>query len=67
MPLIKEIETELPLLAALPEEWQKDVALILSKVVIAYDHTLTKTPEEQKAQRDEELAAFRRRFILTSD
>jgi hypothetical protein len=67
MPLIKEIEVELPLLAALPDEWQKDVAVILSRVVIAYDHTLTMSPDEQKARRDEELAAFQRRFSLGSD
>jgi hypothetical protein len=64
MPLIKEIETELPLVAELPEDWQKDVALILSKIVVAYDNTLTMTPQEQKDHRDREIAAFQRRFGL---
>lgn len=64
MPLIQEIETELPLVAELPEEWQKDIALILSKIVIAYDNTLTMTPQEQKEHRDREMAVFQRRFGL---
>jgi len=57
MPLIKEIEGALPLIVTLPEEWQKDIALFVSKVVIAYDKSLTMTPEEQKAERDREIEA----------
>lgn len=55
MPLIKEIEGALPLIATLPEEWQKDIALTLTKFVIAFDKSLTMTPEEQKAERDREI------------
>ncbi len=47
----------LPLIATLPEEWQKDIALVVSKFVIAFDKSLTMTPEEQKAERDREIAA----------
>jgi len=56
MPLIKEIEGALPLIATLPEDWQKDIALFVSKVVIAYDRTLTMTTDEQKAERDREIS-----------
>ena len=56
MPLIKEIEGALPLIATLPEAWQKDIALTISKFVIAYDKSLTMTPEAQKAGRDREIA-----------
>jgi hypothetical protein len=57
MPLIKEIEGALPLIATLPDEWQKDIALVVSKFVIAYDKSLTMTAEEQKAERDREISA----------
>jgi len=56
MPLIKEIEGALPLIATLPEDWQKDIVLFVSKVVIAYDRTLTMTPDEQKAERNREIS-----------
>jgi hypothetical protein len=56
MPLIKEIEDVLPLMAELPEEWQKDLALVISKTMLAHDRTLTMTPAEQKADRDRDIA-----------
>jgi len=56
MPLIKEIDGALPLIANLPEEWQKDVAYTLTRFVVAYDKSLTMTAEEQKAERDREIA-----------
>lgn len=46
MPLIKEFETYLPLVAELPKEWQKEIALLVSRMVIAYDNRLTKSSEE---------------------
>ena len=57
MPLIKDIEGALPLIATLPDEWQKDIALVISNFVVAYDKSLTMTPQEQKAERDREIAA----------
>ena len=62
MPLIKQIEHELSLIADLPREWQMEVALVLSKFIIAYDNTLIKTPDEQRTERDRELAAFQERY-----
>ena len=56
MPLIKEIEGALPLIATLPDEWQKDIALVISKFVVAYDKSLTMTAEERKDERDREIA-----------
>lgn len=47
----------MPLVAEIPVEWQKDIALVLSKFVLAYDTSLTMTPEEQKAERDREIKA----------
>ena len=67
MPLIKEIERELPLIGSLPEEWQKDIALVLSKYLVAYDNKLTKSSKELKALRDEEMEAFQRRLGLNSE
>ena len=64
MPLIKDIESELPLVAELPEEWQKDIALMLSKFVIAHDNTLIMTPDEQRAEREREISAFQLRYKL---
>jgi hypothetical protein len=64
MPLIKAIEKELPLVAELPEEWQKDIALWLSRYVVAYDNSLTKSSEELRSLRDEEIKAFEQRFGL---
>lgn len=63
MPLIKEIENTLPLVARLPEDWQKDAALLLSKIVVAYDNTLTLSPAEQREQRDQQIEAFMRRYL----
>lgn len=57
MPLIKEIEGALPLIATLSEDWQMDIALAISKFVIANDPSLTMTPEEQNADRDLEIAS----------
>jgi hypothetical protein len=67
MPLIKEIEKELPLVAALPEDWQKDIALWLSRYVVAYDNSLTKSSEELQSLRDGEMKAFEKRFDLKSE
>jgi hypothetical protein len=67
MPLIKAIEKELPLVAALPEEWQTDIALCLSRYVIAYDNRLTKSSEELRSLRDDEMKAFEKRFGLDSE
>lgn len=64
MPLVEEIEKQLPLVAELPEDWQKDIALILSKFVVAYDNTLIMTPEEQRALRDREIDEFQQRLKL---
>lgn len=52
MLLIKEIENKLPLVATLPEDWQKDVGLMPSLIIVAYDDTLTMTPDERRARRD---------------
>lgn len=57
MPLIKEIDAALPMVAEMPVEWQKDIALVVSKFVLAYDKNLTMTREEQKAERDREIEA----------
>jgi hypothetical protein len=62
MPLIQQIEYELPQIAMLPTEWQMEIAVVLSKFIVAYDNTLTKTPEEQRAERDRELAVFQERY-----
>ena len=62
MPLIQQIEFELPRIAELPTEWQMEIALVISKIVVAYDNTLTKTPDEQREERARELAAFQARF-----
>jgi hypothetical protein len=62
MPLITQIEHELPLIAELPREWQMEIALVLSKFIIAYDNMLIKTPEEQRAERDREIASFKERY-----
>jgi hypothetical protein len=58
MPLIQQIEYELPQVALLPTEWQLEIAVAISKFIVAYDKTLTMTPGEQWAERDRELAAF---------
>jgi hypothetical protein len=39
-----------------------EIALVLSKFIIAYDNTLIKTPEEQRAERDREIASFQERY-----
>jgi len=62
MPLIKEIETALMEVAQLPESSQKEIAVAISRMVVMYDDTLTMTPAEQGAQRDNELESFRGRF-----
>jgi hypothetical protein len=62
MSLIQQIEHELPLIAELPREWQMEVALVLSKFIVAYDNTLVKTDDEQRAERERELAAFQKRY-----
>ena len=62
MPLIKQIEHELSLIADLPREWQMEIALVLSKFIVAYDNTLTKSVAEQQAERDRELATFQQRY-----
>lgn len=64
MSLIKEIEVELRLVAALPDEWQRYIALLVSRVVVAYDNTLTKTPNDQQESLDRELLEFRQRFEI---
>lgn len=64
MPLIEEIEKELPLVSVLREEWQKEIALTLSKYLVACDDSLTKSSDELKDLREQELEAFRRRFGL---
>ena len=62
MPLIKQIEHELSLIGDLPREWQMEIALVLSKFIVAYDNTLTKSVAEQQAERDRELAGFQERY-----
>jgi hypothetical protein len=62
MPLIQQIEYELPQVALLPTEWQMEIALVISKFIVAYDNTLTMTPAEQRAERDRELTAFQQRY-----
>ena len=62
MPLIEEIETALLEVAELPHDQQKDIAVMISRMVMVFDDTLTKTVHEQGAQRDEELKAFRQHF-----
>jgi hypothetical protein len=56
MPLIKELEGALPMVATLPDEWQQDIVLLMTRLIIAFDKTLTMTAEEQKAERDREIA-----------
>jgi hypothetical protein len=67
MPLIEAIEKELPLVAELPEEWQEDIALWLSRYIVAYDNSLTKSSEELRSLRDGEMKAFEQRFGLKGD
>lgn len=67
MPLIRQIEHELPLIAELPREWQMEIALLLSRFIVAFDNTLTKTVEEQRIERERELATFRQRYTSWSD
>ena len=62
MPLIQQIEHELTLIADLPREWQMEIALVLSKFIVAYDNTLIKSVDEQRGERDRELAAFQERY-----
>jgi hypothetical protein len=62
MPLIRQIEHELPLIAELPREWQLEIALVLSRFIVAYDNTLIKSEEEQRTERERELATFHRRY-----
>jgi hypothetical protein len=62
MPLIKEIETALLEVAELPQDSQKDIAVMISRMVMVFDDSLTNTVREQWAQRDDELASFRMRF-----
>jgi len=67
MPLIKEIEKEIPFVAELPDDWQKDIALVLARYVIAYDNRLTKSSQELQALRDREIEEFRKRFGVKPD
>lgn len=62
MPLIKEIETALLEVTELPEDLQKDIAVMISRMVMVFDDTLTMTVRQQQAQRDTELESFRQRF-----
>lgn len=62
MPLIRQIEHELPLIAELPREWQMEIALVLSRFIVTFDNTLTKSVDEQRLDRERELAAFRQRY-----
>ena len=62
MPLIKEIEAALPIIAELPKRWQQDVALMMTRMAVACDNTLIKTPEERQAMRDQEMENFKKRF-----
>jgi hypothetical protein len=64
MPLIREIEKQMPLVADLPEEWQKDIAIILSRYVVAYNDRLTKSSKELQALRDREIEDFQKHFGL---
>jgi hypothetical protein len=61
MPLIKDIQEALPFLAELPEEWQKNVALAITNIMVAYDNTLTMTPAEQRELRDKDISAALKR------
>jgi hypothetical protein len=45
------------MVAEMPVEWQMDIALAISKFVLAYDKNLTMTLDEQKAERDREIEA----------
>jgi hypothetical protein len=62
MPLIKEIKTALLEVAELPDDLQKDIAVMISRMVMVFDDTLTKSVREQWAQRETELESFRERF-----
>jgi hypothetical protein len=62
MPLIKEIETCLLEVTELPQDLQKDVAVMISRMVMVYDDTLMKSVREQWTQRETELETFRQRF-----
>lgn len=62
MPLIKEIETALREVTQLPDDLQKDIAVMISRMVMVFDDTLTKTVREQWVQRETELEWFRQRF-----
>lgn len=64
MPLIKEIQTALLEVAELSDDAQKDIAVVISRMVVVHDDTLLKTVREQQAQRDDELEIFRQRFAL---
>ena len=55
------------MIATLTDEWQKDIALTLTKFVVAYDKSLTMTPEEQKAERDREIADALQRIRFDND
>ena len=62
MPLIKEIETALMKVTELPADLQKDIAVMISRMVMVYDDTLTMTVREQWVKRESELETFRQRF-----
>jgi hypothetical protein len=64
MPLIKEIETALLEVTELPADLQKDIAVMISRMVTAYDDTLTMTFREQWVRRESELKTFRERFAI---
>lgn len=67
MPLLNDIEKQLPLVAELPDEWQKDIAIILSRHLVAYDDRLTKSSRELRELRDREIEDFNRHFGLKPD